>query len=137
MAPLDWIIVAAYVVFALSIGLIFRKRAGKSISEYFLSGRNLPWWIVGTSIVATMFAADTPLMVTGLIANDGIAGNWFIWNFAAAHLLAALFFARLWRRAGVVTDVELVALRYSGNPAAILLRGRHATGPAGARRSPG
>ena len=120
MAPLDWIIVAGYIVFALSIGLVFRRRAGKSITEYFLSGRNLPWWIVGTSIVATMFAADTPLMVTGLIANDGISGNWFIWNFAAAHLLAAFFFARLWRRAGVITDVELVALRYSGRPAKIL-----------------
>jgi len=120
MAPLDWLIVALYLMFALAVGLVFRKRAGKNITEYFLSGRNLPWWIVGTSIVATMFAADTPLMVTGLIANDGIAGNWFIWNFAAAHILATFFFARLWRRAGVITDLELVDIRYSGRPARVL-----------------
>jgi len=120
MAHLDWIIVAGYLVFAVGVGLVFRKRAGKNITEYFLSGRNLPWWIVGTSIVATMFAADTPLMVTGLIANDGIAGNWFIWNFAAAHIFATFFFARLWRRAGVVTDLELVDIRYSGRPAKVL-----------------
>jgi Na+/proline symporter len=120
MAPLDWLIVAGYLVFAIAVGLVFRRRAGKNITEYFLSGRNLPWWIVGTSIVATMFAADTPLMVTGLIANDGIAGNWFIWNFAAAHILATFFFARLWRRAGVITDLELVDIRYSGRPARVL-----------------
>jgi Na+/proline symporter len=120
MSPLDWLIVAAYLLLALAVGLVFRKRAGKNITEYFLSGRDLPWWILGTSIVATMFAADTPLVVTGLIANDGIAGNWFIWNFAAAHLLATFFFARLWRRAGVITDVELVDIRYSGQPARVL-----------------
>ncbi len=107
-------------MFALAVGLFFRRRAGRSISEYFLSGRNLPWWIVGTSIVATMFAADTPLAVTGLVANDGISGLWFMWNFAAAHLVVAFFFARLWRRAGVITDVELVALRYSGRAAQVL-----------------
>lgn len=122
MAALDWVIVGGYMVFALAVGLLFRSRAGRSVTQYFLSGRNLPWWIVGTSIVATMFAADTPLAVTGLVANDGISGVWFIWNFAAAHLLAAFFFARLWRRAGVITDVELVQLRYSGRPA-LALRG--------------
>ena len=120
MAALDWIIVGLYLVFALGVGLVFRRRAGQDITQYFLSGRNLPWWIVGTSIVATMFAADTPLAVTGLVASDGISGLWFIWNFAAAHLLATFFFARLWRRAGVITDVELVALRYSGRPARVL-----------------
>jgi Na+/proline symporter len=120
MSAIDWLIVAAYVVFALGVGLVFRRRAGRNITEYFLSGRNLPWWILGTSIVATMFAADTPLAVTGLVANDGIAGVWFIWNFAAAHLMATFFFARLWRRAGVITDVELVELRYSGKPARAL-----------------
>ncbi|KPJ84004.1 MAG: hypothetical protein AMS18_17015 [Gemmatimonas sp. SG8_17] len=120
MAPLDWAIVALYMVFALGIGLVYRRRAGRDITQYFLSGRNLPWWILGTSIVATMFAADTPLAVTGLVANDGISGVWFIWNFAAAHLMATFFFARLWRRAGVITDVELVELRYSGRPAVAL-----------------
>jgi Na+/proline symporter len=120
MAPLDWVIIAAYMVFALAVGVVFRRRAGRSVAEYFLSGRNLPWWIVGTSIVATMFAADTPLAVTGLVANEGISGLWFMWNFAAAHLVVAFFFARLWRRAGVITDVELVELRYSGRPALVL-----------------
>ena len=120
MTSVDWLIVATYLVFAMGVGLVFRRRAGKNITEYFLSGRNLPWWIVGTSIVATMFAADTPLMVTGLIANDGIAGNWFIWNFAAAHIFVTFFFARLWRRAGVITDLELVDIRYSGKPARVL-----------------
>jgi SSS family solute:Na+ symporter len=96
MAPLDWTIVGLYLAFAIGVGLVFRHRAGRDITEYFLSGRNLPWWILGTSIVATMFAADTPLAVTGLVANDGISGLWFMWNFAAAHLMATFFFARLW-----------------------------------------
>ncbi|UCG86606.1 MAG: Na+:solute symporter [Gemmatimonadota bacterium] len=122
MARLDWLIIAAYMMFALAVGLAFRRRAGRNMAQYFLSGRNLPWWIVGTSIVATMFAADTPLVVAGFVANDGISGLWFMWNFAAAHLMAAFFFARLWRRAGVITDVELVELRYSGG-AAVALRG--------------
>lgn len=120
MTPLDWAIVAGYIVFAIAVGLFFRRRAGRNISQYFLSGRKIPWWIAGTSIVATMFAADTPLAVTGLVASDGIAGNWFIWNFAAAHLMATFFFARLWRRAGVITDLELVDIRYSGKPAKAL-----------------
>ncbi len=120
MAPLDWAFVALYMILALGIGFVYRRRAGRDITQYFLSGRNLPWWILGTSIVATMFAADTPLAVTGLVANDGISGVWFIWNFAAAHLMATFFFARLWRRAGVITDVELVELRYSGRPAVAL-----------------
>jgi len=116
----DWVIVAAYFAFALAVALVFRRRAGQDVTEYFLSGRSLSWWIAGTSIAATMFAADTPLAVTGLVANDGIAGNWFIWNFAAAHLLATFFFARLWRRAGVLTDLELVDIRYSGRAAKAL-----------------
>jgi solute:Na+ symporter, SSS family len=120
MSPLDWLIVGLYLAFALGVGLVFRSRAGKDVTQYFLSGRNLPWWILGTSIVATMFAADTPLAVTGLVASHGISGLWYLWTFAPAHLMATFFFARLWRRAGVLTDVELVALRYSGRPARVL-----------------
>lgn len=120
MAPLDWAIIAAYLAFALAVGVVFRRRAGRTMTDYFLSGRKLPWWIVGTSIVATMFAADTPLAVTGLVGNHGVAGNWYIWNFAAAHVFVTFFFARLWRRAGVITDVELVEIRYSGRPARAL-----------------
>ena len=117
---LDWLIIAAYLVFALGVGVYFSRRAGKNLSEYFVSGRNLPWWIAGTSMVATTFAADTPLAITGMVAKNGIAGNWLWWNLAASHAMAVFFFSRLWRRANIITDVELIELRYSGKPAAFL-----------------
>lgn len=120
LSPLDWTIIAAYMVFAIGIGIYFQRRAGSDITEYFLSGRTLPWWIAGTSMVATTFAADTPLAVTGLVANNGIAGNWMWWNLAVSHMAATIFFSRLWRRAGVITDVELVDIRYSGTEARVL-----------------
>jgi Na+/proline symporter len=116
----DWSIVAAYFVVSLAIGLYFTRRAGRDVGEFFLSGRNLPWWLAGTSMVATTFAADTPLAVTGLVARYGIAGNWLWWNFAFGGMLTVFFFARLWRRAGILTDVEFAELRYSGRPAALL-----------------
>ncbi len=90
------------------------------MSEFFLSGRNVPWWLAGTSMVATTFAADTPLVVTGLVARNGIAGNWLWWNMVASGMLTVFLFARLWRRSGVTTDIELAELRYSGTPAAVL-----------------
>jgi len=120
MHSIDWTIVIAYFLFSASIGVYFTKRAGKSIQEFFLSGRNLPWWLAGTSMVATTFAADTPLAVTELVAKNGIAGNWLWWNFVFGGMLTVFFFARLWRRAGILTDVEFVELRYSGRPAAFL-----------------
>ena len=120
LAPIDWFIIVAYFVIALGVGLYYRKRAGESLSEFFLSGRSLPWWIAGTSMVATSFAADTPLAVTGLVARHGIAGNWFWWSFALGGMVTVFVYARLWRRAGVMTDVELVELRYGGKPAAFL-----------------
>lgn len=120
MHSIDWTIVVAYFLFSASIGVYFTKRAGKSIQEFFLSGRNLPWWLAGTSMVATTFAADTPLAVTELVAKNGIAGNWLWWNFVFGGMLTVFFFARLWRRAGILTDVEFVELRYSGRPAAFL-----------------
>ena len=116
----DWFIIVGYFVFALAVGVFFSRRAGKSITEYFVSGRRLPWWIAGTSMVATTFAADTPLAVTGLVANHGIAGNWLWWNFVFSGMLTVFFFSRLWRRVGVLTDVEFTEIRYSGKPAAIL-----------------
>ena len=76
----DWIIIISYIVFAVAVGVYFSKRAGKNLGEYFISGRNLPWWIAGTSIIATTFAADTPLAITGMVVNNGIAGNWLWWN---------------------------------------------------------
>ncbi|MGQ9617535.1 MAG: sodium:solute symporter family protein [Candidatus Aminicenantia bacterium] len=120
MSFIDWLIVFFYFALSLFIGVYYSGRAGKSISEFFLSGRNLPWWIAGTSMVATTFAADTPLAVTELVAKNGIAGNWLWWNFLFGSMLTVFFFARLWRRAGILTDVEFVELRYSGKPAAFL-----------------
>ncbi len=117
---LDWTIIAAYFAVSLGIGLWFKNRAGSSFVEYFASGRSLPWWIAGTSMVATTFAADTPLWVTGKIAAYGLAGNWLWWSFAFSGMLTVFVFAKLWRRAEVLTDVELIELRYAGRPAAFL-----------------
>jgi SSS family transporter len=120
LTGLDWAVIVAYLAFALVIGLLFRGRAGRSLTDYFISGRSLPWWLAGTSMVATTFAADTPLAVTGLVARHGLAGNWFWWAFAVGGMITVFLYARLWRRAGVLTDVELVELRYGGKPAAFL-----------------
>lgn len=120
LTTLDWILVALYFVCAISIALYFYSRAGRNTTEFFLSGRNMPWWIIGTSMVATTFAADTPLAVTEMVALDGIAGNWLWWNFLMGGMLTVFFFARLWRRSGVLTDVEFIELRYSGKEAAWL-----------------
>ncbi|MBI1804726.1 MAG: Na+:solute symporter [Ignavibacteriae bacterium] len=120
MATTDWIILAFYFVASALVGIYYSKRAGGSMHEFFLSGRNLPWWLAGTSMVATTFAADTPLAVTELVAKNGIAGNWLWWNFLFGGMLTVFFFARLWRRAGIMTDVEFAELRYSGKPAAFL-----------------
>ena len=122
ISPIDWAILIGYIVFALGLGIYFSKRAGQNINEFFVSGRNLPWWLAGTSMVATTFAADTPLAVTGLVVNDGIAGNWLWWNAVLGGMLATFLFSRLWRRAEIITDVELTELRYSG-PSASFLRG--------------
>ena len=117
---LDWAIVVAYFVLTTVIGFWFTKRGGESLSEYFISGRNVPWWLAGVSMVATTFAADTPLAVTGMVATKGVAGNWLWWNAVMSGILTVFFFARLWRRAGVMTDVELAELRYGGKAAAVL-----------------
>lgn len=120
LAFVDWLIIAGYFALALGIGLYFRTRANGGLAEYFVSGRSLPWWIAGTSMVATTFAADTPLAVTGLVAKYGLAGNWFWWAFALGGMVTVFVYARLWRRAEILTDVELVELRYAGRPAAFL-----------------
>tara|TARA_Y100000817_G_scaffold72201_1_gene55256 strand:- start:1277 stop:3100 length:1824 start_codon:yes stop_codon:yes gene_type:complete len=117
---LDWAIILTYIIFALGVGIYFSKRAAGSTSEYFLSGRSLPWWIVGTSMVATTFAADTPLAITEFIRGQGIWQNWFWWNLLMGHLLGAFLFSRLWRRAEVLTDNELLEIRYTGKPAMFL-----------------
>lgn len=120
MQTLDWLIVAAYFVISAMIGLAFTRRAGRSVTEFFVSGRSLPWWLAGTSMVATTFAADTPLAVAGMVAENGVAGNWLWWNMVMSGILTVFFYARLWRRAEVLTDVEFTEIRYSGRPAAIL-----------------
>ena len=116
----DWLVVALYFAFNIAVGLYYKSRAGRSTAEYFLSGRNVPWWLAGTSMVATTFAADTPLVVTGFVAHNGVAGNWLWWNFLASGMLTVFFYARLWRRSGVMTDIEFAEIRYSGRPAAFL-----------------
>ena len=120
LTPLDWAIVAAYFLLSTLIGLYFTKRGGENLSEYFLSGRQVPWWLAGAAMVATTFAADTPLVVTGLVTTKGVAGNWLWWNFVMSGILTVFFFARLWRRAEVMTDVEFAEVRYGGRPAAFL-----------------
>ncbi len=122
ISPIDWTIIIGYILFALGLGIYFSKRAGKNINEFFVSGRNLPWWLAGTSMVATTFAADTPLAVTELVVKDGIAGNWLWWNAVLSGILATFLFSRLWRRSEIITDVEFTELRYSG-PSASFLRG--------------
>jgi Na+/proline symporter len=120
LTVVDWAVVALYFAFNLAIGFYYKSRAGSSVNEFFLSGRNVPWWLAGTSMVATTFAADTPLAVTGMVAVGGIAGNWLWWCFVASGMLTVFFYARLWRRSGVMTDVEFAEIRYSGKPAAFL-----------------
>jgi SSS family solute:Na+ symporter len=120
LSAIDWAIVIGYFALSMGIGLLFTKKGGESIEEYFLSGRNVSWWLAGASMVATTFAADTPLVVTGLVFSNGVAGNWLWWNMLMSGMLTVFFFARLWRRAGVMTDVEFAELRYSGKPAAAL-----------------
>ncbi|MEW6510146.1 MAG: sodium:solute symporter family protein [Bacteroidota bacterium] len=119
---IDVLVIALYFVFNLAVALYLRRRATQSVSDFFVSGRNVTWWLAGTSMVATTFAADTPLVVTGLVAKNGIAGNWIWWSMVFSGMLTVFFYARLWRRAGVLTDVEFAEIRYSGGPA-VFLRG--------------
>jgi Na+/proline symporter len=116
----DWLIISLYLIFTMGVGVYFSKRASSSTQEYFLGGRTLPWWLVGTSMIATTFASDTPLAITELVRKYGLWRNWFWWNAALTHLMCVFLFARLWRRSEVVTDNELIELRYSGKPAAVL-----------------
>ncbi len=116
----DWAIVAAYFALSIGIGFAFTKKGGESLEEYFVAGRNVPWWLAGAAMIATTFAADTPLVVTGLVFEHGVAGNWLWWNFVMSGTLTVFLYARLWRRAKVMTDVEFAEIRYSGRPATFL-----------------
>ena len=120
MSALDWVVVGSYLVLSLAIGIYLSRRGSRSMAEFFVSGRSLPWWLAGTSMAATTFSIDTPLYVSGLVARQGVAGNWQWWAFGISHVMLVYVFARLWRRAEVITDAELIEIRYGGRPAAIL-----------------
>lgn len=117
---LDWIIIGIYISFTSVLGFWFTRKAGKSMEDYFLAGRSLPWWIAGTSIAATWFATDAPLAAASLVRQHGIFGNWLWWYEAGGLMLLVFFFAKFWRRAHIMTDAELMELRYSGKEASIL-----------------
>jgi solute:Na+ symporter, SSS family len=117
---IDFVIIIGFLILIIAIGLSYSGKAGKNLVQFFLGGRNLPWYIAGISMVATTFAADTPLAVTELIGDKGISGNWLWWNFLIGGMLTTFFFAKLWRKANVLTEVELIELRYSGIPARFL-----------------
>ncbi len=120
MSLLDWLVVLAYLGFSLALGLWVARRGARSMAEFFVGGRAIPWWLAATSMAATTFNVDTPLYVAGRVARAGVAGNWEWWCFAFAHVLLAVVLAKLWRRANVVTDLELTEIRYGGAPAAFL-----------------
>ncbi|MFZ6051999.1 sodium:solute symporter family protein [Halocola ammonii] len=120
LTALDWSIVAVFFVITLTIGIITSRKAGKSSKEFFLSGRNMPWWLLGVSMVATTFSADTPNLVTDIVRQQGVSGNWQWWAFLLTGMLTVFIYAKLWRRSGVLTDLEFYELRYSGKEAAIL-----------------
>jgi Na+/proline symporter len=120
VSRLDWLVVVAYLVISLALGLFMARRGARSLAEFFVGSRAIPWWLAATSMAATTFNVDTPLYVAGRVARAGVAGNWEWWCFAIGHVLLAVMLARLWRRAGVVTDLELTELRYAGRPAAFL-----------------
>ena len=120
LSTLDWGIIILFFVLTLVIGLVVSKKAGTSSTEFFLSGRNMPWWLLGISMVATTFSADTPNLVTDIVRKNGVSGNWVWWAFLLTGMLTVFVYAKLWRKSGVVTDLEFYELRYSGKGAAFL-----------------
>ena len=120
LTTIDWVVIVGYLLINLLISIYYRRRASGNTEEFFVSGRDVSWWLAGTSMVATTFAADTPLFVCGTVATNGIAGNWIWWGSCVGGMLTVFFFARYWRRAEILTDVEFVEIRYGGKPAAFL-----------------
>lgn len=116
----DWVVIVGYLLANLAIGIYYRHRASGNTEDFFVSGREVSWWLAGTSMVATTFAADTPLFVCGVVARQGIAGNWIWWAFCVGGMFTVFFFARYWRRAEILTDVQFAEIRYGGKPAAFL-----------------
>jgi solute:Na+ symporter, SSS family len=118
LSTIDWAIIAAFFLISLLIGLLTMRKAGSSAAEFFLSGRNMPWWLLGVSMVATTFSADTPNLVADIVRQNGVSGNWVWWAFLLTGMLTVFVYARLWRRSKVLTDIEFYELRYSGKEAA-------------------
>ncbi|HTZ00620.1 MAG TPA: sodium:solute symporter family protein, partial [Rhodocyclaceae bacterium] len=120
LSPIDWLIVFASLAICFVPALFFGKRAGKNTSEFFASGRSVPWWLAGLSMVATTFSSDTPNLVTDIVRRQGVAGNWCWWAFVLTGVATVFFYARLWRRSGVMTDLEFYEMRYSGEAASVV-----------------
>ncbi len=120
MTLIDWLIVLVYFALTIGLGILLSGRASRSLEDFFVSGRSLPWWLAGTSMAATTFSIDTPLYICGVVASRGIAGNWEWWSFAISHVILIYIFSRMWRRSEIVTDAELTEIRYGGRNAAIL-----------------
>ncbi len=120
LSTLDWLFIIAFFLISLFIGILVARRSGKNAKNFFLSGRNMPWWILGVSMVATTFAADTPGLVAGIVRKDGVFGNWIWWSFLLTGMLTVFFYAKLWRKSNITTDLEFYELRYSGKSAAFL-----------------
>ena len=120
LTTLDWTVIIGYLVVAVAVGLFYARRAGSGTGEYFLAGRSMPWWLLGTSMVATTFSTDTPNLVADLVRSGGVSQNWAWWAFLLTGMATVFFYARLWRRSEVFTDVGFYELRYSGRPAAFL-----------------
>jgi SSS family solute:Na+ symporter len=120
LTSLDWLVVTVYGVAAVAVGLYFARRAGRETDEFFLGGRSMPWWLLGTSMVATTFSTDTPNLVTDLVRTGGVSQNWIWWAFLITGMCTVFFYAKLWRRSGILTDIGFYELRYSGKPAAFL-----------------
>ena len=120
LATIDWAIIAAFFAVSLAIGLWAARTAGNNAAEFFLSGRNMPWWLLGVSMVATTFSADTPNLVTDIVRKNGVSGNWVWWAFLLTGMLTVFVYARMWRRSGVLTDLEFYEIRYGGRGAAFL-----------------
>ena len=120
LQPIDWVIVARSLADLLRAGPVLRQAAGKSTSEFFASGRSVPWWLAGLSMVATTFSSDTPNLVTDIVRRKGVAGNWVWWAFVLTGVATVFFYARLWRRSGVMTDLEFYEIRYSGKAASVV-----------------
>ncbi|RKX38279.1 MAG: Na+:solute symporter, partial [Verrucomicrobia bacterium] len=120
MTGLDWSIIGTFFVIVVGIGVWQSRQAGKSSADFFLGGRGMPWWLLGISMVACTFSADTPNLVCGLVREGGVAANWFWWAFLITGMVTVFIYAKLWRRSGVMTDLEFYELRYGGKPASFL-----------------